>query len=383
MRLFISWSGPRSKAFAEYLQRWLKKTIQAVEPWLSSEIPKGARWSVEIAARLEQSEFGIVCLTRDNLHAPWILFEAGALSKKQKTRVCTILLGVDPDMIEGPLEALQHTRTSKVEMLALARTVNECTRSLGENALSEEVLGEAFESHWPELRRAIEVTEADAGLDNSGIGFDQATAFMDGLRQTLREVWKKEAPILHREVLHHCHLFAENARPWSQGTYRAPHTRYPAVLVDLYRLAQRSVFATCIPQYLSTWTEDLGRRILKAHENASAAVTRVFRFDNRSEVTEAALRVMRQHARTKNVTVRVFIDAEEPYQFPQDVSRDFTLIDDGWAIGITSSYGASQREATWHFGDETKARVLREIRKSLLESSVLLVDFEQGSHPAR
>jgi TIR domain len=64
--VFISWSGDRSRAAADALRDWLPKIINAVRPWLSSaDIDKGARWNVDIAAKLEAAKIGILCLT------PW------------------------------------------------------------------------------------------------------------------------------------------------------------------------------------------------------------------------------------------------------------------------------------------------------------------------
>jgi hypothetical protein len=80
--VFISWSGLRSGAVAEALRNWLPKVINALKPWLSTtDIDKGARWSTDVAVRLEVAKAGIICLTPSNLHSDWILFEAGALSK--------------------------------------------------------------------------------------------------------------------------------------------------------------------------------------------------------------------------------------------------------------------------------------------------------------
>src|SRR5688572_19220319 len=109
MEVFLSWSGERSKAVAETLSVWLGQVIQAVDPWISSDIEKGARWNPEIAARLEQSRVGIICLTKENLDAKWILFESGALSKTKDAYVCTLLLDIDPSDVEQPLGQFQHT----------------------------------------------------------------------------------------------------------------------------------------------------------------------------------------------------------------------------------------------------------------------------------
>jgi len=53
MKVFISWSGDRSRAMAEALQEWLRLVIQAVEPWISTEMRKGVKWNPEMSTKLE------------------------------------------------------------------------------------------------------------------------------------------------------------------------------------------------------------------------------------------------------------------------------------------------------------------------------------------
>jgi hypothetical protein len=82
MNVFISWSGPASLAVAKALKEWLPTVIQAAEPWVSDvDIASGARWSPEVSKQLEAAKFGIICLTPGNMDAPWVLFEAGAISR--------------------------------------------------------------------------------------------------------------------------------------------------------------------------------------------------------------------------------------------------------------------------------------------------------------
>jgi hypothetical protein len=46
-----------------------------------------------MATKLGTVKAGIICLTPGNLTAPWILFEAGAISKTpEKAYVCTLLV---------------------------------------------------------------------------------------------------------------------------------------------------------------------------------------------------------------------------------------------------------------------------------------------------
>jgi hypothetical protein len=49
----------------------------------AEEIGKGERWSINLAKELESSNFGLVCLTPENVNAPWLHFEAGAILKSQ------------------------------------------------------------------------------------------------------------------------------------------------------------------------------------------------------------------------------------------------------------------------------------------------------------
>src|SRR5579863_4546010 len=111
MDIFISWSKDRSRKAAEALHGWLPLVINAIKPWLSAnDIDKGARWSADVASRLEKARFGIICLTPGNLHSDWILFEAGALSKTlQNSRVCPLLFGLQPADVKGPLAQFQAT----------------------------------------------------------------------------------------------------------------------------------------------------------------------------------------------------------------------------------------------------------------------------------
>jgi len=127
MKVFISWSGDRSNKIAEVLKKWIKHVIQSVEPFVSSQdIPKGARWSADIAKELQDSNFGILCVTKDNFQEPWLLFEAGALSKTiDKTFVVPLLFDLEPsDLSNSPLLQFQATSFSKNEVKKLIDTMN-------------------------------------------------------------------------------------------------------------------------------------------------------------------------------------------------------------------------------------------------------------------
>lgn len=86
MKIFISWSGTLSCEVAKLLKTWLKCVLQATEPWISSDdIQRGSIWFNDVTDTLNDCSTGIVCLTKGNIKAPWILFEAGGLLKELAT----------------------------------------------------------------------------------------------------------------------------------------------------------------------------------------------------------------------------------------------------------------------------------------------------------
>lgn len=67
MRIFLSWSGERSKAAAFGLRTLLESTFpQAVEVFVSDSIYAGEMWAQRLERELEKSQFGVLCLTEDN-----------------------------------------------------------------------------------------------------------------------------------------------------------------------------------------------------------------------------------------------------------------------------------------------------------------------------
>ena len=125
MKVFISWSGNKSHKVAMIFREWLPSVIQSLEPYVSSEdIDKGARWSSDIAKELEDSTFGILCVTKDNLHAPWLSFEAGALSKTMdKSFVTPFLFDIKRSEVNGPILQFQSTVFEKEDIKKLIHTL--------------------------------------------------------------------------------------------------------------------------------------------------------------------------------------------------------------------------------------------------------------------
>ncbi len=126
MKIFLSWSGERSQRVAATLRKHLPLMIQSLNVFMSKhDIESGARWGSELSRELDETSFGVLCLTEENLSSPWLQFEAGALVKHAESRACGILIGtLGVAEITGPLSQFQHRRFDHDEILHLLKDIN-------------------------------------------------------------------------------------------------------------------------------------------------------------------------------------------------------------------------------------------------------------------
>ena len=163
MKVFVSWSGSLSQKVACALRDWIPCVLQYVRPYVSSEdIDKGTRWSVDIAKELSDSTYGILCVTSDNQDAPWLNFEAGALSKAiDKLFVSPFLLNLKAaELKNGPLIQFQATAFSHEEVRKLIESINNKSGD-GERV---ELPKRTFDKWWPELEKELSVILQEAPL---------------------------------------------------------------------------------------------------------------------------------------------------------------------------------------------------------------------------
>ncbi|MFT4099734.1 MAG: hypothetical protein QM674_01630 [Burkholderiaceae bacterium] len=156
--VFLSWSGERSGAVAKIFRDWLSRLMPNVRPYRNlDDTSKGSGWSDEIRGELERSGFGIVFLTSENSMSPWILFEAGSLSRIGKSRVAAFLLDLKPTDVSGPLAQFPASRPIRQDCFRLLTSLND---NLGEHRLEQAVLSDAFDQSWPDVDQKIQAAVA-------------------------------------------------------------------------------------------------------------------------------------------------------------------------------------------------------------------------------
>lgn len=185
MKVFLSWSGQKSHKVALVFRDWLPSVIQEITPYVSSEdIDKGARWSTDIAKELEDSTFGILCVTKENINAPWLTFEAGALSKTMdKAFVSPFLFDIKRSEVNGPILQFQSTIFEKEDIQKLVKTLN---RACGDNGLNDERLAKAFNVWYPTLENELKVISTNTEINHEQD--DQSNSGLPNHHDILEEI---------------------------------------------------------------------------------------------------------------------------------------------------------------------------------------------------
>ncbi|MCW1887699.1 toll/interleukin-1 receptor domain-containing protein [Luteolibacter flavescens] len=193
MKVFLSWSGERSKAVAYLLDDWLQSVIQTLQPWISErDIDRGALWFSEIGDQLQEVKAGIVCVTAENREKPWILFESGALARGLRSqRVITFLVDVEKSEIRPPLSEFNHTQPTKADMWHLVRTLNSL---LCDSSLKEGRLNSAFSKYWPDFEERFAKILIDCPVGapmparSESDKIDEILQHMRGMDRRIREI---------------------------------------------------------------------------------------------------------------------------------------------------------------------------------------------------
>lgn len=185
MQVFVGWSGDRSRLIAEAIWSWLPLVLQSVKPWMSDQdINAGSRWLAEVSSTLGNMSVGLICVTPENQHNPWLLFEAGALSKTiEQTCVCPLVFGMTPGQLAGPLTQFQANVLDRNGMGKVVATINQ---NLEEGKINPQQLQETFDVWWPKLEERLKMIPPEPFPTASRTVDDQLEELLTLAREQLR-----------------------------------------------------------------------------------------------------------------------------------------------------------------------------------------------------
>jgi hypothetical protein len=193
MKVFISWSGNTSRNVAQFLREWILYIIQSVEPWMSAtDIDAGTRWSRSVETQLSDTRFGIICLTRTNTSAPWVLFETGALAK----------------------------------------TIN---KALAGDALPEAQLKKTFAKWWPDLKAVLDNLTPETTVENPARSPESK---LDEILETVRDLSRRTRSGLG---LRRRHTLTEDLRAGFDN-WKSPEIAIGEKIEEYEALTEKSAF---------------------------------------------------------------------------------------------------------------------------------------------
>lgn len=164
MKIFLSWSGDRSRGVAQVLKSTIPLLMNAADPWMSEvDIEKGERWNQALSGVLDSAKVGIFCLTPSNIQRPALLFEAGAISKSvSEARVCVLLDRLEPQNLTWPWSQFQYTKLhDQKDMYQMLADINGWIVEAGEPAVPKERFRTALDMWWPALQRELQSLPPD------------------------------------------------------------------------------------------------------------------------------------------------------------------------------------------------------------------------------
>lgn len=145
---------------ANALKDWIPLIVQHAEPFVSDkDISAGDRWAQAIAGELESSNFGILCITPENISSEWIMFEAGALSKAmQDAKVIPLLFGLELSDLSGPLQQFQALKVDEQGMLDALKAIN----AASDNKTGDATIEQLVPALWSQLQEKLDAIPARA-----------------------------------------------------------------------------------------------------------------------------------------------------------------------------------------------------------------------------
>ena len=113
MKVFISWSKAKSKDFAIRTKELLEKISPDIEAFVSElDINGGEDVQEKIINKIIDCDKLVLCFTKENKKAPWLLFEAGFARGLKKT-VIPLLFDDDPNWhswVDNPMNVAREVR---------------------------------------------------------------------------------------------------------------------------------------------------------------------------------------------------------------------------------------------------------------------------------
>lgn len=308
-QVFISWSGSLSRKIAEYLHSDFFNYAN-LKPWISShDVNAGNPWFEETSDALNNSSYGVVCLTPGVSKKPWINFEIGWLySKLNNCKIITF-----GEEIDNPLACLQRRNGYKKEIwYELLRTM------IPEEDRADDEIWDRVNRKFPEIEKLLNLSQQSpyqyyCELDQK---FSTIHDVIDGLK---KNHYAKEN-FLFQRVISKSYEDLINYSHNLQSTFSIPDSEYPKYLIHLQEKENSIVNAIALIGVKEDfWRFTTGNKI---KETSHPESIRIFSFNTKDDF-QSYFPILREHARRYKVYA---IHYQRLSNILGDKAKDFSII---------------------------------------------------------
>jgi hypothetical protein len=231
MSIYISWSGIKSRMFAESVAHLFSKVIPEIEIINSeSDLAMGAKWGTkQIESTIQAAAAFLVLVTLDNQNKPWLNYEFGFIAS-QKRLVIPYLLDIKPNELHMPIAQYQAVVADKEGTKALIRQLATHDSNRQEPTNTDN----GVELYWPMFEAQLrEIRNTSAG------GVDLAVAIGDtNIQIGTTEIINSETPIEIRNIIERASPSIPVRRPKEISADQAFERINAAVRQNLNQLEQ-------------------------------------------------------------------------------------------------------------------------------------------------
>ncbi|MGK7955998.1 MAG: methyltransferase domain-containing protein [Crocosphaera sp.] len=310
-QIFISWSGSLGKLIAEYLYSDLFSYAD-LRPWISSHnIAVGSAWFEETKEALNNSDYGVVCLTPGASKKPWINFEIGWLYGKLNN--CKII--TFGEEIGNPLANLQRrnglNRDTWFELLR---------EMIPTEDRSDKEIDLLINNEFPKLMELYE--QCNQSPHNYHCELDQQFSRIHDVMDNLKKNQYAENNSLFPKIIIKSYEDLINYSNNLESTYSIPASEYPKYLIYL----QETIHPNPIVKAIALvdieedfWRFPTGNKIKETSQSESV---RVFAFTKKDDM-QSYFPILKEHARTYNVYA---VSLQRLSDTLGDKAKDFSII---------------------------------------------------------
>jgi hypothetical protein len=185
-------------------------------------------------------------------------------------------------------------------------------------------------------------------------GHAEVDALLSQIVTSAASVVRTERTLFIAAIMPRLDEISRSIRPWRDGSVDANSTSYDSIVIRACRDAT-DVKATSIPEFTTRWMQSYGDRLVAAHVDSGARITRMFIFDSlQGALEDVAQRVMLTQVLIP-ATVLIYLRDEADITPPPGCSWDFASINDGEIISEAIFQGGKYSALRLYFGNRDAA----------------------------